>query len=68
MEKLCAVRKLLDESGKNLLMEVDGHVSWELCQKMRECGADIFVAGSSSLYQKGLDISEAVQRMSELVK
>lgn len=68
MEKLCAVRKLLDESGKNLLMEVDGHVSWELCSKMRECGADIFVAGSSSLYQKGLDISEAVQRMSELVK
>jgi hypothetical protein len=35
---------------------------------MRACGADMFVAGSSSLYQEGLDIGEAVARMSELVK
>ena len=68
MEKLAAVRKLLDNSGYDLLMEVDGHVSWELCAQMRECGADMFVAGSSSLYQKGLDMKEAVARMSELVK
>ena len=67
-EKLSAVRKLIDESGKDLLLEVDGHVSWDLCKKMRDCGADIFVAGSSSLYQKGLDLSEAVTRMTELVK
>ncbi len=67
-EKLTAVRKLIDESGRDLLMEVDGHVSWDLCQRMRACGADIFVAGSSSLYQKGLDIVEAVEKMSELVK
>ena len=68
MEKLRAVRKLLDDSGRDLLMEVDGHVSWELCAEMRACGADLFVAGSSSLYQKGLDIREAVTRMTELVR
>ena len=67
-EKLAAVRRLIDESGKKLLLEVDGHVSWDYCKKMRDCGADIFVAGSSSIYQKGLDISEAVAKMSELVK
>ena len=59
---------LIDESGKNILLEVDGHVSWDLCKKMRECGADIFVAGSSSLYQEGLDLCEAVERMNDLVK
>ena len=68
LEKLKAARRLIDESGKDLLLEVDGHVSWELCGKMREAGADIFVAGSSSLYQKGLDLGEAVARMTELVK
>jgi ribulose-phosphate 3-epimerase len=68
MEKLAAVRKLIDESGYRPLLEVDGHVSWELCREMRARGADMFVAGSSSLYQEGLDISEAVARMSELVK
>ena len=68
LEKLKAARRLIDESGKDLLLEVDGHVSWELCGKMREAGADIFVAGSSSLYQKGIDLGEAVARMTELVK
>ena len=68
MEKLAAVRKLIDDSGCKVLLEVDGHVSWELCAQMRACGADLFVAGSSSLYQEGLDIEEAVARMSELVK
>ncbi len=67
-EKLARVKSLIKESGKNILMEVDGHVSWDLCRKMRDCGADIFVAGSSSLYQKGLDIEDAVARMRELVK
>ena len=67
-KKLSAVRRIIDESGHNILLEVDGHVSWDLCKKMRECGADIFVAGSSSLYQPGLELSEAVERMNELVK
>lgn len=68
LEKLARVKQLIRESGRPLLMEVDGHVSWELCQKMRACGADMFVAGSSSLYQKGLSTEEAVERMRELVK
>ena len=66
-EKIQAVRKLIDDSGKNLLLEVDGHVSWDLCAKMRAFGGDMFVAGSSSLYQKGQDIKEAVERMSALI-
>ncbi len=67
-EKLSAVRKLLDENVPGLLLEVDGHVSWDLCKKMRECGADMFVAGSSSLYQKGLKLDESVERMNKLVE
>ena len=67
-EKIRAVRKLLDDSGKTLLLEVDGHVSWDLCRQMRECGADMFVAGSSSLYQKGLKLEDSVARMNKLVE
>ena len=62
------VRKLLDDNKPGLLMEVDGHVSWDLCKKMRENGADMFVAGSSSLYQKGLKLEESVERMNKLVE
>lgn len=68
LEKLAAVRRLIDEKAPGLLLEVDGHVSWDLCHKMRECGADMFVAGSSSLYQKGLKLEESVDRMNKLVE
>ena len=66
-DKIRAVRALLDSRREGMLLEVDGHVSWDLCQTMRECGGDLFVAGSSSLYQRGLDLAEAVERMSELI-
>ncbi len=67
-EKLAEIRKLIDENKSGLLLEVDGHVSWDFCKKMRECGADIFVAGSSSIYQKGLKLDESIKRMNELVQ
>lgn len=66
-EKICEVRKIIDDSGKNLILEVDGHVSWDLCKKMRDCGADLFVAGSSSVYSKGMGIEEAVKKMRNLI-
>lgn len=66
-DKIKEVRKLIDESGKNIVLEVDGHVSWDLCQKMRDCGADLFVAGSSSVYSKGIELDEAVHRMMKLI-
>ena len=67
LEKIKSVRKFLDSRKKGLLLEVDGHVSWDLCAEMRACGGDMFVAGSSSLYQIGLEISEAVERMRTLI-
>ncbi|MBR1483076.1 MAG: ribulose-phosphate 3-epimerase [Ruminococcus sp.] len=66
-EKISAVRRLLDNHRSGMLLEVDGHVSWDLCAEMRARGGDMFVAGSSSLYQKGLDLEEAVRRMSALI-
>ena len=50
MERLSSLKKIVDASGKNILIEVDGHVSWDHCGEMRQNGADIFVAGSSSVY------------------
>lgn len=66
-EKIKEVKKLINESGRDIILEVDGHVSWDLCKKMRECGADLFVAGSSSVYCKDLELDEAVNRMMKLI-
>lgn len=67
-DKIKEVRRIIDEYGKNIILEVDGHVSWDLCKKMRECGADLFVAGSSSVYSKGMKIEEAVDKMMNLIQ
>ena len=36
-----------------LLIEVDGNVSFENAVKMRQAGADLFVAGTSSVFREG---------------
>ncbi len=66
-EKISEVRNLIDESALDIILEVDGHVSWDLCRRMRECGADLFVAGSSSVYQKGINLDDAVNKMTSLI-
>lgn len=67
-DRIKAVRRLIDSSDKDLILEIDGHVSWDLCSKMRECGGDMFVAGSSSVYSKGMALDDAVTKMKELIK
>ena len=67
-DKISKVRNIIDSFDRNILLEVDGHVSWDLCRKMRSCGADIFVAGSSSVYSKCIDLVQAVKKMKELIK
>ena len=36
-----------------LLIEVDGNVSFENAVRMRQAGADLFVAGTSSVFREG---------------
>ncbi len=68
MERLSKLKKIIDESCMDIKIEVDGHVSWDHCGEMRERGADIFVAGSSSVYGRDYPLEEAVERFYTLVK
>lgn len=68
MERLSKLKEIIDKSGKDVLIEVDGHVSWDHCGEMREKGADIFVAGSSSVYGKDYPLETAVDKFYKLVK
>lgn len=53
-------RKLLDNLNcKNTIIEVDGNISVENGKKLRKCGADIFVLGTSALFIKNKDMKEA---------
>jgi ribulose-phosphate 3-epimerase len=52
--KIKRLRSLLDEQGfTNVEIEVDGNITLENALKMREAGANIFVAGTSFLFRSG---------------
>jgi len=47
LDKLRAARKLIDESGYDIRLEIDGGVKVDNIREIAEAGADMFVAGSA---------------------
>ncbi len=47
LDKLRAARKLIDESGYDIRLEVDGGVKVDNIREIKAAGADMFVAGSA---------------------
>lgn len=47
LDKLREARKIIDASGRNIRLEVDGGVKVDNIREIREAGADTFVAGSA---------------------
>ena len=46
---------LIERDKKDIILEVDGNISEENGSKLRRYGASIFVAGSSSVFQNGIE-------------
>jgi len=46
-DKVIALKKLINETNSNTLIEIDGGVTKNNAGKLSQCGADILVAGSS---------------------
>lgn len=62
IDKIARLRRMLDEAGyPQIEIECDGNVSFENATKMSRAGANIFVAGTSSLYAPGADLEENVK-------
>jgi len=53
LEKITECRAFLDDAGAAAVVQVDGNVSWENIPRMVAAGADILVAGTSSLFVNG---------------
>lgn len=69
LDKIRRLRKLLDETGYgHVEIECDGNVSFENAKKMREAGANIFVAGTSSIYAKTGSFEENIQKLREAIQ
>jgi len=69
LSKIQRTRKWLSDSGYgHVLIEVDGNVSIENARKMRAAGADIFVAGTASIFKDGIVTAERLQALREAIK
>jgi ribulose-phosphate 3-epimerase len=47
LDKLRQARKIIDESGRDIRLEIDGGVKVDNIREIAEAGADTFVAGSA---------------------
>ena len=62
LEKTKQARALLDSSGyAHIPIEVDGNISFENGKNLSQCGADIFVLGTSSLFIPGKDMKQSAE-------
>ncbi len=60
LKKIADTRQYLDKNGyRHISIEVDGNCSFKNIPKMAHAGANIFVAGTSSLFHKDYTITES---------
>jgi ribulose-phosphate 3-epimerase len=64
LDKITRVKDFLSQRGhEQIEIEVDGNVSFENARRMRAAGADIFVAGTSSIFQSGGEIGALTRQL-----
>ncbi len=64
LEKIRRTREYLDQAGyQNIRIEADGNCSFENIPKMYRQGADLFVAGTSSIFHPAITVKEAVNKI-----
>lgn len=69
LEKLRQVKALINASGRNIRLEVDGGVNVDNIKEIAEAGADMFVAGSAIFNQPDYkDVIDQMRAQLALVK
>ena len=56
-------KMLISEGNSKILIEVDGHVGFDNMKEMQDNGADIFVAGTSSIFRKSDNILNNIKKV-----
>ena len=69
LKKVKTLREYLNENGyEHIEIEVDGNVSFENAKLMSDAGANIFVAGTSSVFSKNTSLTENVAKLRKIIE
>jgi len=63
VKKVEELSKMIEERGLDIDIQVDGNINEKTIKLLRAVGANVFVGGSSSIFQPGADIVEATKLM-----
>lgn len=67
IKKITELRKKIDESGKDIFIEIDGGVTPESAPEMVRAGADVLVCGTSVIYKKEKPLDEKIKELRDLI-
>ncbi len=68
LKKIRKLRDFLDANGyEHIEIEADGNVSFENAKRMSEAGANIFVAGTSSIFNPNFSLSEGIEKLHKVI-
>jgi ribulose-phosphate 3-epimerase len=65
LDKIRKLRKMIDEQGRNVLIEIDGGVKENNIKSISDAGVDVFVAGSAIFNSP--DYKDTIDRFRELI-
>jgi ribulose-phosphate 3-epimerase len=68
IDKLRETVEFVQTHGYEIEVEVDGNVSWKNLPKMRDAGAHVFVAGTSSIFESGGDVQNNIRRFRSILE
>ncbi len=54
-EKIKRVRKMIDDSGRDIILEADGGVNKDNIKELEDLGVDLFVAGSAAFKNSAIE-------------
>jgi len=68
LKKIEVLREYLDKNGyEHIEIEVDGNVSFENATLMSTAGANIFVAGTSSVFEKSNSLEDNIKKFRSVI-
>jgi ribulose-phosphate 3-epimerase len=67
LDKISIVKEMVVRQNPHCEIMVDGNVSFEYAPQMVAAGADILVAGSSSVFKDGLTITQGTEKLRKAI-
>jgi len=67
IRKISELREKIKSAGLDVHIQVDGNVSFENAPKMVSAGADILVAGTSSVFRRDMSITDGIKTLRRCV-